>query len=283
MSANDLKVKNQPIKSEPTSELETVEMSEDECSDRAMDLSVDEPDESKRKVFAVRELAPLAGRYCDEISVEGIFSKGFRVKTVKGTQSFNLHESYRILNIELTDSVDSSKRIKVSIWGSAVDLFKSQKPKINDHLVFHNLSMSVLDQELATKFGVLPLSVNCNAASSNDFGKLLNLDIKRIKFIQLSSITEQNDQEVVNLKASVVSVRDVRENLRKVLVKQASGKSIEIDFWKDKTTGWHSELEHLSSGIFCAFYGVYLKAVGGSIHLVASDFTRILKIKVKKR
>ena len=271
------------VKTETTEEIETVELPEDECADMATDLSVDESDEFKHKIHAVRDLPLLPERYWDEISVEGIFTKGFRVKKVKGVQSFNLNEIYKILNVELTDPVDTTKRIKVSIWGPAIDIFKSQKPKINDHLLFHNLKMTKLDPDLAIRFGVMPFNVNCNARSSSDFAKLLDLNTKRIKFTQLSNITELNDQEVINLKASIVSVRNANEKLRKVLIKQASGKSMEIDFWQDKTSSsWHPELKHLGRGMFCAFYGLYLKVEAGTVRLVASDFTRIFKIKMKK-
>ena len=182
-------------------EIEVEELSGDEFLERPEDLTVPIKKEDENRVYEIIELQTAFPPNCAEwknVTIQGIFVKSFKGVARSG-KGKNSSQVYRILPIELSDLIDESKRIKVSIWGAAIEIFKSVSPRISDQLILKGVTIHKFDEGVAGRHRLLPIEVNCNAGSSQDVMKV-NLAIKRkIKFWWLNEITALQDYEEISL------------------------------------------------------------------------------------
>ena len=131
---------------------------------------------------------------------------------------------------------------------------------INDHLIFENVTIKKLDAEVATKFKLIGLEVNCNwkENSLTTYRKEVNLlAAQKVKFWRFDELTIAQSYEEIRFRASVVAKETQTAKLKTILIKQktSSGNRTEtINVWKDEE--WNPFFEQAVIGEFYTFQGM---------------------------
>ena len=255
--------------SAPTSavvvEVEIEEHSDDDFEERPDDLTFEKPESTtKDKLFNVSELAsafPLNVSEWKGVRFQGIFVKSERTKQRAG-KGANRTTIYNILVITIGSLEDQFQRVRVAVWDSAIENFRKINPKINDHLIFENVTIKKLDAEVATKFNLIGLEINCNWKDNSltTYRKEVNLmAAERVKFWRFDELTIAQSYEEISFRASVVAKETQTAKLKTILIKQktSSGNRTEtINVWKEETKEWNPFFEQAIIGEFYTFQGI---------------------------
>ena len=84
----------------------------------------------------VAELESLIGTEWNNLTIDGVFAKVNREKSYGGSKTTNKNQIYRVMPIELEDPQDDSKRVKLTLFDIAIDIFKQVKPTRFLHVIF---------------------------------------------------------------------------------------------------------------------------------------------------
>lgn len=265
------------------SDMEVEQLPDDECRERPDAAAMDE---QPSRILEVKELISTIGNNFNlNIAVQGIFVKPFKVKEQPGSFESNKHIIYKILTIELADLNDQNLKVRISVWGDSIELFRHIKPKVADHLVFKNLSAKPMTNQLATKYGVIRVELECNATDVSQFEIVPNLVLrKQIKYWLFDQINE--DWACISLKAEIVKILKVSDTKQVVTVKQnCNGVNVEkeVGFFRETLEcEWHPKLAKLRPKMFCTFNGIHVRVNLGRTYLSVSEYTRIVQIEQQK-
>lgn len=242
------------------------------------------------KVYSISDLKAIAEQAdpntkvtTENITIEGKLVWVFRLQRIPGQQNHNRHKTYIVRKLDLADLNDPNIKIRISVWGTAIEVFKTQKPKCNDRITIKGLKMTTNGR--VGKAKVLPLDISCNSTKMSDYKIVIEMGTSN--FTLLKEINRDDDWRIINVRATIITKEERTEDMKVITIRQHEGPTIEVTFWvvekvvkKDsEPKEWHPNFNHLRPKMFCSFIGLQVRYEGENLYLNSSEFTRITQLK----
>lgn len=204
----------------------------------------------------VQDLESLVGNVWFGKSVKGRLVEAYQESTFNGKHANNKDQKYRNIQIQLESTTTPGLKVKMTVWDSAISHFKFIKPIFGEILMFKNVKISRIEDELARNLGVVAFQLNSNATTSSEISKVEN---HALEYYTLDNIDKAQVGKVISFRATVLEKKEQRTNLIVVKVRQREGNWHEVVFWKDKQE-WTENLTFLKPRMYCSFQGIQIKA-----------------------